>query len=133
MQRPKLFTTITDYFLIIASVVLFILEILATFGYVELITDRMVRFSVFQIWIPIVLGSLSGHFYPFTHRFNNTEVFISLLATGIISYVIWYIFATETTVIAVLDVLAEYLWAFFLGGYVLGGLFFGRVRHELES
>ena len=133
MTKTKILESTTDYFLIITSLVLFGLEIIAVFTDVDLITDRIVRFSVFQVWIPLVLGSLMGHFFPITQKYSNIKAYLIFLVSSVVGYIIWYIYATEVQVIAVVTAMAEYMWVTFLSGYTLGGLFFGRTKHALEE
>ena len=132
--RTKFIDSVTDKFLIGASIVLFVVEILAVLGFFPVITNEMVEISVFQLWVPIVLGILGGHLFPLPWRVDNQIWrFVTAMFSGIGIYVLWYIYAPETHVIGVLDILADHLYAFFLGGYVLGSTFFSRPRHPLED
>ncbi len=133
LKRGKFINSITDWFLIGASLVLFGLEMLAALGYVPFITNELVKISVFQIWVPVVLGILAGHMFPLPWGHSNLKILLTSMFSGIGIYVLWYIYAPEAHVIGVLDILAEYLYAFFLGGYALGSTFFGRPRHPLED
>ena len=135
--KPRLISSFTDFVLVISATFLFSVELIAVIGKVDFITDRLVRLSIFQLWIPVVLGILAGHFFPlpfalFQRRFQ-IKPFLFLMFLGVGIYVLWYILSDPVTVEHVLDILANYLWAFFLTGYYLGSEFFTRPRYELEE
>ena len=134
MPKPKFISSITDWLLIATAIVLFAVEILAVFGMVPLITDEFVEISVYQVWVPAVLGILMGHFFPLPWRVPGaTQGVIIGLAIGIIGYIAWYVNVPTPELEKTLDILADFLYAFFLGGYAVGSTFFGRKRHPLED
>jgi len=137
MPRVKFISSITDWFLVITAAVLFTLEMVAVAGYVPLITTETVEISVFQLWVPAALGALMGHFFPlpfslFGRKKYYTRNFLIALFAGVGFYLLWYFKAPEAQVNSVLDILADRLYAFFLGGYFIGSEFFLRGLHPLE-
>lgn len=137
MARVKFITSITDWFLVVTAVVLFILEMFAVAGYVPYITNETVEISIFFLWVPATLGALMGHFFPlpfsvFGRKERYTRDFLIGLTAGVGFYLLWYFKAPEAQVISALDILADHLYAFFLGGYFIGSEFFLRGQHPLE-
>jgi hypothetical protein len=131
--KPKFISSITDWFLIITSFILLSLELLAVAGFVPFITNEMVEMSVYQLWIPAVCGALFGHFYPLPWRYPSIKIFLAVMFSGVGGYVIWYLATPAEELLQTLDILSEYLYAFFLSGYLLGSTFFSRPAHPLEG
>lgn len=131
----KFINSKTDWILIGVAIKLFVVEMLAVAGYLPKITNELVEISVYQLWVPAVLGLLAGHFFPipFLRGKGGVGTFAASLAAGLFLYIAWYVNAPADQVINTLDILADHLYAFFLGGYVLGSRFFPRPRHRLED
>jgi hypothetical protein len=131
----KFINSATDWILIGASSTLFLVEMLAVAGFMPKITNELVEISVYQLWVPVVLGALAGHFFPipFMRGTGGVKIFVTGLSVTLSAYLLWYITTPEAQVLAVLDILADHLYAFFLGGYLLGSRFFPRPRHPLED
>lgn len=130
----KFINSKTDWIMIGVAIKLFVVEMLAVAGYMPKITNELVEISVYQLWVPVVLGTLAGHFFPIP-LFRGTggvKTYVTVLAVSLSAYVLWYVSVPADQVLKTLDILADHLYAFFLGGYLLGSRFFPRPRHELE-
>ena len=132
-MKPKFISSITDWFLIGASLFFFGLELLAVVGTVPFITNEMVEMSVYQLWVPAVLGALMGHFFPLPWRYPSIKIFLAVMFSGVGSYVVWYLATPAEELHQMLDILSKYLYAYFLSGYILGSTFFSRPAHPLED
>jgi len=130
----KLINSKTDWILIGTSLFLLFIELLAVAGFMPVITNELVEISVYQLWVPAVLGMLAGHFFPipFLRGTGGVKIFVTGLFVTLSAYLLWYINTPADQVLKALDILADHLYAFFLGGYLLGSRFFPRPRHELE-
>lgn len=133
-MNKKFLTSTTDWILVGVALLLFGTEMLGMLGVTPLITTETVEMSIYQVWIPFVLGSLMGHFFPLPWRVEGQMIPYLIWMFGfIVFYVFVYIYIKPEYLFPVVDFLADYLYAFFLGGYVLGSTFFSRPTHRLED